>query len=815
MVIPLISFALSLVLILLFYLFYQEIGLFKQLSPLTSHKKEPLLWLAWIFLCSALSLGIVGYLKLIETVIDGNHLQGIRRNLFIGSFILLISVFREEILAILKSFKIIAFFNIIKSYCYRNRSFLLVCLLLGIVAFSLMAPMASSRVILTNDHTSHLAYVIQAKMALEEGQFPIRVAPLEDFGFRYPSFQFYSQLPYTLGAIIYKFITPSNPYNAYKMMFWLALWVGGIFIYRLALGLTRYRIAAILAGVSYMAAPYFLINIHARGAFTEAIAQGILPIVLFYVFKLYRKPSINSLLLSAVSWFALATTHVITFIYSTIFIASLILIISRLSQAPLKNLVRLAIAYIWGWILALYFLAPVVLESASLSIRQQIDQGNPFYSRWLTPLANLLSPTSLPPEPTEFGIAPTYGLHPSVGWIFLIAWGTVLYYSFSHRKLSLRLQSAKPTLVALLTIFLITFLLTWSPANIWELLPRQLWVTQFPFRFLTHVMWTGSLLTAFAILFIFRQKLDRRHLIFGIVIIVMIARPWLLIPKGTITVDEVMKEPLFRYSGALDYLYRTEPETLYGNTDLHFLSNNWIPGYAEWDSFVNNALMFGPETYYPKWQPQEKPVLSLSGEVYMENIEDKANLLVQLNDKTLASIPLTQRELIAKIPLENVQRPDQINTFGLKFFVEGKTKDGTPLSIRMKQFRLEGLSPENTVTSVQETQKMCQQKGSITSCDITVQNGTGIAQLPVLYYPRMLKIWVNNQRFEGFPVNYRDFNLLGLRLTPGQYQIQVKFVGLTWANWISFLGWLGIISMAILNKMLLKNNEQKKTIKIL
>ena len=79
----------------------------------------------------------------------------------------------------------------------------------------------------------------------------------------------------------------------------------------------------------------------------------------------------------------------------------------------------------------------------------------------------------------------------------------------------------------------------------------------------------------------------------------------------------------------------------------------------------------------------------------------------------------------------------------------------------------------------------------------------------------MLKIWVNNQRVEGFPVNYRDFNLLGLKLTPGQYQIQVKFVGLAWANWISFLGWLGIISMAILNKIVLKNNENTNINKIL
>ena len=815
MTIPLISFILSLVLIIFFYLFYQEIGIFQKLSPLTKHKKESLLWLAWIFLCSALGLGIVGYFGLVETIINSNHLQAIRRNLLLGSLILLMAIFRAEILDILNALKIISFFKFIQSHCYRNRRFLLVALLLGIISFSLMAPMASSRVILTNDHSSHLAYVIQAKMALEEGQFPIRVAPLEDFGFRYPSFQFYSQLPYTLGAIIYKFITPTNPYNAYKVVLWLALWVGGIYIYLLAFQLTRYRIAAILAGVSYMAAPYFLINIHARGAFTEAIAQGILPIVIFQVFRLYQKPSINNLLLSAVSWFALATTHVITFVYSTIFIFALFLIICRLSPAPLKNLVRLVIAYMWGCVLALYFLAPVVLESASLSIRQQIDQGNPFYSRWLTPLANLLSPTSLPPEPTELGIAPTYGLHPAVGWIFLMAWGTVFYYSFSKDQLSVRLQSAKPVILALLSIFFLTFLLTWSPANIWELLPRQLWVTQFPFRFLTHVMWTGSILTAFAIPFIFRQKLDRRHLIGGVLVIVMVARPWLPIPKGTITVDEVMKEPLFRYSGALDYLYRTEPQTLYGHTDLHFLPNNWIPGYSEWDSFVNNALIFGPETYYPKWQPQEKPVLSLAGEVYMENIADKANLIVQLNDKTLASIPLTQRELIAKIPLENVQRPDQINTFGLKFLLEGKTKDGTPLSIRMKQFQLEGLAPENTVTSVKETQKMCQQKGTMTSCDITVQNGTGIAQLPVLYYPRMLKIWVNNQRAEGLPVNYRDFNLLGLKLTPGQYKVQVKFVGLTWANWISFLGWLGIILMAVLSQRVLKNNKTGQTTKII
>jgi hypothetical protein len=315
-------------------------------------------------------------------------------------------------------------------------------------------------------------------------------------------------------------------------------------------------------------------------------------------------------------------------------------------------------------------------------------------------------------------------------------------------------------------------------------------------------MWTGSLLTAFAILLIFPEKLDRRHLILGILVIVMVSRPWLPIPRGTVTVEELLKEPLFKYSGALDYLYRTPPKTLYGNTELHLSANNWIPGYAEWDIYLNKPLNLGAEIYYPKWQPQEKPILSIVGEVPLENIQDKANLLVQIDGKTLATIPLTQRNLLAKVPLGSVQLLNNNNkTFGLKFLVEGATRDSKPLVIRMKNLRFEGLSSENTLTSVDHSKEMCHQKGSITHCDIIVQDNTGGIQLPILYYPKMQRVWVDNRRVEVFPVNDREFSLVGLKLAPGRYQVQVQFVGFTWANWISLLSWLSIIAIAILEKL--------------
>jgi hypothetical protein len=681
----------------------------------------------------------------------------------------------------------------LKTYYKNNINLLSICLVLGLVALALMAPMSSSRIIPTNDHVSHIGYIVQAKLALEEGQFPIRIAPLENFGIRYPGFQFYSQIPYTLGGLIYKFITPSNPYTGYKISLWLALWCGGIFIYRLGNWLTRSQIAAILGGVAYMSAPYFLNNIHARGAYTEAIAQGILPIVLFYTLKIFDKPTLLGISLGALAWFALATSHIITFVYTSIFfvITGVIYQINQKNQSKLIKILPIFQSYIWGWLLSLYFLAPVVLETKHLSVRKQINLSNPFNSNDMTPLANLLSPSSMPFMPTELGIAPTYGLHPAIGWIFLAAFGTVTYYYF-HNKVNLSsLQKAKPWIMPLIGVFLISLFLTWSPINIWNLLPKQLWVTQFTFRFLTHIMWSGALLTTFAIILLFRRRLGSRHLVLGILMIVIVSRPWLPIPRGTDTVENLLKEPLFRHTGALDYLYQTPLDKLYGNAELRLFSDEWIPSYPLWDAFVDRRLGSGVENTYPLWQGNEKPTLVILGEVPIENINGQAKLRILIDNNTIAEIPLTQKQLDVRVPFND--RMTTGKDFKLKFVLDGTTHDGQPLYLRMKHLYLTGLSPANSLLPVEQTKQFCQQEDSTTQCSITMDGKTEIAQLPVLYYPKMQKIWVDDQQVSGFPSNFWDTNLVGLKLPSGKHEIRVKFVGLEWANWISLLAWLALI----------------------
>jgi hypothetical protein len=110
----------------------------------------------------------------------------------------------------------------------------------------------------------------------------------------------------------------------------------------------------------------------------------------------------------------------------------------------------------------------------------------------------------------------------------------------------------------------------------------------------------------------------------------------------------------------------------------------------------------------------------------------------------------------------------------------------------MKHIYLTGLSPANSLLSVERTKQFCQQEGSTTKCSITIDGKTEIAQLPVLYYPKMQKIWVDNQQVSGFPTNFWDTNLVGLKLPSGTHEVRVKFVGLEWANWVSLVAWLSL-----------------------
>jgi hypothetical protein len=116
-----------------------------------------------------------------------------------------------------------------------------------------------------------------------------------------------------------------------------------------------------------------------------------------------------------------------------------------------------------------------------------------------------------------------------------------------------------------------------------------------------------------------------------------------------------------------------------------------------------------------------------------------------------------------------------------------------------------GAHAKQPILSLANTINNCRWSGKRTICDFTVTNNNMIVQLPILYYPKMLNISVNNQKARYLPTIYKYsdtviYTLVGLQLAPGHYTVTSYFQGLVFANWISGLAWL-LILLVILTKL--------------
>lgn len=412
----------------------------------------------------------------------------------------------------------------------------------AIIAIAFLSPLASGRLVPGEyDFGVHINHIVDARLALDEGQFPIRIAPNMNRGYRYPLFQFYSPFPYTFAGLIYKFYTPDNAFLAYRFMVFLALFISGIYICRISYHLSGSLRPSFLSGIIYMTAPYFIINIHARSAWTEVIAQGILPMVLFYTLKLHSTKKQEFIIAASLSWFVLCTTHLITFVYTAFFIGIFIVLISIPLKKNFRPLILSFSPILIACLLAWYFLEPVIFVPVWIK-----SFTNPFGSNWLTPIFTLLSPVSIPPEPQP-GVLSQHspGLHTAVGWIILLGVAYTLFIIFMKDD-KWEQTRGKKIVLTLFGIFILAFFMTWSPIDFWKYLPQPLYITQFTYRIATHTMWSGAILSSFAIHYLFNtKKLSDLSIILGILIIVMSNASWLNIQNiPPITVVSAMQSPV-------------------------------------------------------------------------------------------------------------------------------------------------------------------------------------------------------------------------------------------------------------------------------
>lgn len=199
----------------------------------------------------------------------------------------------------------------------------------------------------------------QIDKCFSNGQIPCRWAPDMGAGYGQPTFNYYSATPYYLGELFH--LAGFSFVDSTKILFLLSLLLAALFSYYFFLEFAS-PLASLVGAVLYTLVPYRAVDVYVRGALAEVFALALIPLVLFTLIRLLKKPSlINSLFLST-SLLFLLTAHNITSVTSLFLFIPFTIASFFIFKPSIRKLLYLALGLILGLGLASFFILPIALE---------------------------------------------------------------------------------------------------------------------------------------------------------------------------------------------------------------------------------------------------------------------------------------------------------------------------------------------------------------------------------------------------------------------------------------------------------------------
>ena len=383
-------------------------------------------------------------------------------------------------------------------------------------------------------------------------QIPCRWVPDMGYGNGYPLFNYYSALPYYIGAILSYGI---GLVNSAKALFFIPLLLGGVSMFLLGNRLFG-KEAGFLAGMLYLFAPYRALDAYVRGAIAESFALAIIPLVFYFLLKILDKPGRLNVTLGSVSLACFLLSHNIMTMFFMPFVALWALIFLYLSKW--KNWKPLLTSVILGVGLSAFFLIPVFLEK-DLVQTETLTQGGSDFRTHFVGVGQLFLDRTWGYGGSQFG--PEDSISFQVGWPMW--WLVILAIPalFINFKKDLKITSA---VIFLLIMFGISIFMQHNKsAFIWEAV-SPLHYAQFPWRLLSLSIFAGSLLGGFAFYY-FQPRLK----IFAVIALALLT-VWLnvnfFLPRefySWINDTNKIQDPLWEIqqkASILDYLPKTAQE---------------------------------------------------------------------------------------------------------------------------------------------------------------------------------------------------------------------------------------------------------------
>lgn len=362
------------------------------------------------------------------------------------------------------------------------------------------------------DRAYHVSGIAEARNALREGQFPIRIAPNVMPGRCYPLFQFYGNLPYTAPALL-TFVPFLNldAYAAWKVVTSLSVACAGFYAYRSSLELTRQVWPSIVAGAVFVASPYLATDVRARFAYAETTSFCLLAPLVYYNLRAFATRRNGPIAAAGVCWALVSYSHNITYLYASALVALFFaLLVGSSFRKYFRRVARLLAAYALGLLLAAWYVVPQLQLVKYLLITLQNNYASPAWSGVWSPGYAIFSPVLT--IAADVRTAPYLGVQ--IGWPILggALLGFALLFKRRHAPPS---ESAGFTgspvssvriIAPLLFVLATSIFILWTPVDFWPYVPRIFYNLQILYRMLMFVVLWGSVLTGVSLALAFRGR---------------------------------------------------------------------------------------------------------------------------------------------------------------------------------------------------------------------------------------------------------------------------------------------------------------------
>ena len=341
--------------------------------------------------------------------------------------------------------------------------------------------------------------VYEMAKALKEGQFPVRWVADLGYGYGYPIFNFYSPLPYYVGAFLN--LIGFNLLIATKGMFFLGIILSGFFMYLLAKEFWG-KVGGLISALFYIYAPYHALDIYVRGAVGEFWAIAFLPLTFYGLYRVKKDSKWQSVFTGALGIAGVILSHNITALILFPILLALIVYwaIGLGSDKKINQAIPIIFSLSLGLGLSAFFWLPAITEANYTNVSSQIGGGADFRNHFIF-LDQLWD------SPWGFGgsAGRLSGISFKIGKIHLLVSLAVLIialFKWIKRKI-VKKEIFAATLLLVIAVF---FSIDLSKP-IWEKIEPMSYI-QYPWRFLIFMIFPTSFLAG-GILLLFNRMTVR------------------------------------------------------------------------------------------------------------------------------------------------------------------------------------------------------------------------------------------------------------------------------------------------------------------